>query len=57
MFMWGAILLITGIIGAGMFPAQKYGYEWKDCLGVIPIIIGFAMCVISLLIWAFRNLP
>lgn len=57
MFMIGIILLIAGIIGSGMLPAQKYGYEWRDCLGVFPIIIGFVMCVVSLGIWAFRNLP
>lgn len=53
----GLVLFMLGFIGESTFPPSEYGWENRDIVSTIPILLGLMLCLASVVVWAWRQLP
>lgn len=53
----GFLLFVIGVVGATMYPPQRYSWGVRDLFGVLPFSVGALLLVAGLVTFLWRVAP
>jgi len=53
----GFVLFAIGVIGANLYPPQRYTWGTRDFFGVLPFAVGALLLLAGAATWLWRVAP